>query len=109
MKYDTHNTYERLRLAVESLATGRGSLQDRLYYAFLHIYVFRVEEFPERLRDEFREISEEMTKVKPVGDEGSIKATCNIMGDEEAEKIAQRIFDLFTTIARSYCETIPPD
>jgi hypothetical protein len=109
MKYDTHNTYERLRLAVESLATGRGSLQDRLYYALLNIYVFRVEDFPVKIRDEFREIIEETTKVKPIGDEGSIKATCRIMSDEEAEKIAQRIFDLFTTIARSYCETIPPD
>jgi hypothetical protein len=109
MKYDTHNTYERLRLAVESLATGRGSLQDRLYYAFLNIHVFRVEDFPERLRNEFREISEDMTKGKPVGDEGSTKATCNVMGEEEAEKIAQRIFDLFITIARRYCDTIPPD
>lgn len=107
MKYDTHNTYERLRLAVESLATGRGSLQDRLYYAFLHICVFRVEDFPERLRNEFREISEEMTKFE--GDEGSIKATCKVMSDDEAEKIAQRIFDLFTTITRRYCETIAPD
>jgi hypothetical protein len=109
MKYDTHNTYERLRLAVESLATGRGSLQDRLYYAFLHIYVFRVEDFPERLRDDFIGICEEMTKIKADGGEGYIKATCRVMSDEEAEKIAQKIFDLFTTIARSYCETIPPD
>ena len=107
MEYDTHNTYERLRLAVESLATGRGNLQDRLYYAFLHISVFRVEDFPERLRADFTEICEGMTKVK--GDEGSIKATCEVMDDDEAEKIAQQILDLFTTIARSYCETIPPD
>jgi len=109
MKYETHNTYERLRLAVESLATGRERLQERLYYSFLNIHVFRVEDFPEILRNEFKEISEEMTKVTPIGDEGSIKATCNVMGDEEAEKIAQRIFDLFTTIARRYCEAIPPD
>lgn len=109
MKYDTHNTYERLRLAVESLATGRGSLQDRLYYAFLNIYVFRVEDFPVRLRSDFKEICDEMTKVKPTGDEGTIKATCNVMSDEEAEKIAQKIFDLFTAITRSYCGKIPLD
>jgi hypothetical protein len=109
MEYDTHYTYERLHLAVENLATERGSLQDRLYYAFLDIHPLRVEDFPERLRNEFREISEEMTKVKPVGDEGSIKATCIVMSDDEAAKIAQRIFDLFTAIARGYCEAIPLD
>lgn len=109
MGYDTHYTYERLRLAVENLATGRGSLQDRLYYAFLDIHPLRVEDFPERLRDEFRKISEEMIQVEPVSEEGSIKATCRAMSDDEAANIAQRIFDLFATIARRYCEAIPPD
>ncbi len=31
------------------------------------------------------------------------------MSDDEAAKIAQRIFDLFTTIARRYCEANPLD
>lgn len=109
MKYDTHNTYERLRLAVESLATGSDNIQNRLYYAFLSIYVFREADFPVKLRADFREIYEDMTKVEAVGDEGNIKATCRGMSDEDAEMIAQKIFNLFTTISRSYCEKIPND
>ena|SRR5215216_5083911 len=94
--------WEKFHVAVLCLASGRGSIQDRLANAFVSalIRLEPKEDLPPELQTEFSSIVEEMTKVGPTGDEGSIMATANIMPAERASAIAEKIVEMYDTITR---------
>lgn len=94
-------TWEQLYGTVSSLVTTEATIKDRLCNACVSRLIrLQPEDFPEELRSEFKEIIYEITKVKPVNDEGNIKASVQAMSTEKAQKIAERIFSLYDNIAR---------
>lgn len=90
--------WEKLHVAV-SVLVGAASIQDRLYDAFISaLMVLTEEDFPKELRADFAFIEESLTSVEGVGDEGSARASADALNDDEAAKVADKIFELFTAI-----------
>lgn len=103
MIYPTHTTWERLYRAVSDLAAGTESVQDRLCSACLALSPLKVEEFPEELQADFEALMREMSEREPSGNEGRFKATANFLSNEIAEQMAQKIVDMYDTVARKFC------
>lgn len=88
--------YEKYQQAVQILATGAGTLQERLAYAAMILIRLRDEHLPEgNLRRIHNEIHEDLTWVEAKGSEGKIEATTHLLDDFEARAIAEHIFELF--------------
>ena len=98
----THNTWERLFIAVEGMASGEESIQKRLYWAVSHLLPLQVKEFPEKLQSDFKTILDETTKVN--GPNGAVEASTKVMNDEQASDVAKKICRLYDEIARNYCQ-----
>lgn len=79
------------------------NINKRIEYAFAHLSTLKTDEFPEELQEHFEELKKELTKVEGSGNEGGVAATIKCMSDEELEKIAEKILDLYDTIATEYC------
>jgi len=96
--------YEKLSVAVTSMATSTDSLQNRLANAY--IYGFHTigldvnADLPPNLRSLYREIEKNLTKVPARGDEGSVVATTSVMRDEEAKKLIEQIVYLYDEVAQ---------
>ncbi|MBM3139394.1 MAG: hypothetical protein FJZ92_04045 [Chloroflexi bacterium] len=78
---------EQVGLAVAELATGRGTLQERLADASLHLLTIRAAEMPDALRDQF-------TRMEPLwlsGDAGQLD-------DDAAESAARAIVVVYTEL-----------
>jgi hypothetical protein len=58
------------------------------------------EQVLEAIRDEFLRLRNDITRVAPKGDEGSLKATVSSMEDSEVSSVIERIMDMYDTIAR---------
>ena len=95
MPYDDLSMLQRFRNAVESLATGTGSLQQRLTDAYaIQLHCLRREDFPESLQEIFASIDLYLTRKDAKGDEGTIAATTMSLPDDHAIRIAKAIVDL---------------
>lgn len=95
-------TWEKLYAAVLILASGTGSIQERLCNAYADS-LMRLQDrndFPVEMRDDFEAIQNELTAVQPLGDEGSIKASTNAMTDDKASEIAEKIVLMYDQITR---------
>lgn len=96
--------YEKLSMAVTSMAISTDSLQNRLANAY--IYGFHTigldvnADLPPNLRSLYREIERNLTKVPAQGDEGSVVATTRAMRDEEAKKLIEQIVYLYDEVAQ---------
>jgi len=109
MTRKSHTTWARLYSAVNDLATGRGSVQNRLYYAFVTLSHLKTEVFPEELRADFESVKQVLTSVNPgtdksLGDVERIEANALAMDDARAEEMAKKIVAMFNRIARKYCQ-----
>jgi len=92
---------EKLMQAIDTLATGTGTIQDRLGGAALYLIRLKPEDFPEGdLRKLFQGVKDDLTFEPAKGDEGTIAATLRITDDEDARAIAKRIVSLFHGIGR---------
>ncbi len=94
------NTWWKLRATVEDLATGTGSLQDRLFNVYLsHLAPLDLglheADFPSGLSPTMAAIHERMNSVPAVGTEGTTRATVGRMDDTEAAELAKLIVQLF--------------
>lgn len=99
---DVSYAREKLTVGIISLAKGSDSIQKRLFDAYMSFHPLRERDFPEDLQENYREIMDLLTKVKPKGDEGSVKATLNQMSEEDANVIAEKLAILcFEVIERS--------
>jgi hypothetical protein len=92
-------THEKLSQAVDSLATGTGSIQDRLLNAALALHVLRAKDFPEEMANEFSSLWQEFTKQPAMANEGTLQATILRMSDGEAAEWASRILHLHSRIS----------
>jgi hypothetical protein len=92
---------EKLRDAVDSLATGAGRVQERLSYAAMVLIRLRPDDFPEgELRRTFIGVLDDLTFDQAIGEEGSIAATLNRTSDDDARAIARRILNLYFALSR---------
>ncbi len=104
MSHKSHTTWARLYSAVNDLATRRGSLQNRLYYALVTLSHLKVEVFPEELQADFEFLQRELAKAHPAENEDPIEVITRGMDDVKAEKMAKKIVEMFNRIARKYCD-----
>ncbi len=94
-------TWEKLFVAVLSMAKSDSSLQDRLVGAYLSFHTLRDEDFPEgELRESFQEITHALTWRPARGDEGTVRATTHLMGDQEAGELVEKIVSLYDEVTR---------
>jgi hypothetical protein len=84
-----------------SISGGVGDIRDRLFSAFLTIGVFKVEELPDDIQNDYRQTMEDLSWLPAEGDEGKVRATLNEMSDDEATALAERIFRMFVRGAES--------
>lgn len=84
-------TWERLFKAVFNLVSS-GTIQCRLYYAYDSLNTLRVEDFPEKLQEDFQKIK--------INNRGIIKEDIENMSEEEANEIAEKILSLYDKVSR---------
>jgi hypothetical protein len=100
MTTSTDNRYvaERLRRAVGTLAASRGSIQERLHAAYLYdLSGIELEQVADSARARYEELSEALTSEDQFIDEGKVAATLNVMEDDRAYELAEKICDLEAT------------
>jgi hypothetical protein len=95
-------TFERLQGATLSLARS-APIKERLTDAFRnHLALIQEEELPSELRDEFRTLSHEVTRERPLlRGEDALRATVRKLSCDEAEAIACRVVHLFIDLSRT--------
>ena len=59
----------------------------------------RAEDLPEEIQADFNQLSEDLTKIPAVGNEGSAQATVHQMSDERAAEYARKIVEMYDTVA----------
>ena len=90
---------ERVYLAVEQLCTSLGDVRARLRVAVMTLLPLQVREFPEHLQGDFDWIRSQSTKYESEWpDEGNLDATMRRIKNSTGEKIAKRIFELYSDI-----------
>lgn len=94
-------TWEKLFVAVLSMAKSDASLQDRLVGAYLSFHTLQDENFPEgELRESFKEIKFQLTMRPAKGNEGTVRASTRLMKDKEAGELIEKIVSLYDEVAQ---------
>ena len=90
---------QRVYQAVEHLCTAPGDVQARLRGAVMTLLPLQVREFPEHLQGDFDWIRSQSTKYESERPhEGTLDATMRRITTSTGEKIAKRIFKLYSDI-----------
>ena len=93
--------WEKLYIAIRGLASSEQPLRTRLLDAHLTFHTLQVDDFPERFRSAFHDITAPLTQREPAGNEGSVVASVNAMTNEEVQQTIHSIVRLYDTICRS--------
>jgi hypothetical protein len=83
----------KLYTAVNILATGQGTVQERLGSAYRNSLTRlrgMEKESPEGIRPDLEQLEKALTREKPTGNEGTIEATIRTMESDEATRHAER-------------------
>jgi hypothetical protein len=96
-----HTTWQRLKGAVLSLASGNENLLIRLEHSWLDLHPLKIEDFPADLQKEFEEILKAFGEFR-IPSDGTL-----VIDDTNAEKLAEKILNLYDLIAREYCSGDP--
>ena len=93
--------YELLMVGVGQLATGTGSIQDRLHSALLEFHQLETGGFPS---EETRHKFAYLMKALGVGrvNRDQVASSLGDLSDAEATQYARRVYDLFLDTARDY-------
>lgn len=95
--------WEKLYAAVSILASGQGTIQDRLGSSYVHSLIRLMpvkDEIPEELRADFEELENALTRAEAQGDEGTVAATMKIISTDEASAHAEKILSMFDKVAK---------
>lgn len=94
--------WDRFQGATLSLARS-GSIKDRLAEAYRNYLAdICADELPREIRDEFRSVSESLTREPPMlRGEDSVRATIRKMSNEEADRLAELVVRMFAVIPRA--------
>lgn len=102
MNRELSYAYEKFSIAVGSMASSAAPIQRRLHSAYMSFHPVQARDFKdEGMRGLYMQIMDGLTKVKDP-DTGYVPATLAQMTDEEAQRIAGLIVDLFFSIARAH-------
>lgn len=99
---------EKLTAAVMSLATSASPIQKRLWNAAMACHTLSNpahgdQDFSSHeLRDRFHKWWAAMTAREPSGEEGSLEATIRQLSDEEAERLAEDLFEIYVEVEAAY-------
>jgi len=90
------SAWERFQSATLSLARS-GPIKDRLADAYRnHLAEVREEELPREIREEFRAVSQTLTRERPMlRGEDAVRATIRKMSNDEADSIACSVVRIF--------------
>ena len=99
---DTKYSYarEKLSMATETLATGKGDVRSRLLEAFGSCHTLSENHFPKELQKDWKFVKQNLTKFGPLlnykGEawRGSVENTMNKIRRVTGQKIAQRLWDM---------------
>lgn len=91
---------ERVYLAVQQLCTARGDVRKRLEIAVMTLLPLQVRNFPSSLQKDFEWVIRESTKYESSCPQfrGDLEATMMRIRNSTGQKIAQRIFNIYSSI-----------
>ncbi len=91
---------ERVYLAVEHLCIGRGDVRKRLIVAIELLLPLQEREFPKNIREDYSWVISQATKYESsmTHYEGNLHATMRRIKNSTGEKIAKRIFKIYSDI-----------
>jgi hypothetical protein len=91
--------YEKFSKAIHYMVASPEPIQKRIANAYVsELHLVRPEELPEAIRYRFTQITEKLTSIEPVGDEGSVYATTAKMDTRTAGDIADELFSIYQTL-----------
>lgn len=92
---------EKLGDTVDTLATGKGRIKERLEAAYVWSLIHvDPNALPDEARTMLLEVREELTRVPAVGDEGSVRATLSKMDEDRAVELVKIILDIYYRVLR---------
>src|SRR5690349_11992273 len=95
--------WEKFYVAVDTLASGTGSIQERLADAYMSALIrLYPADLPKNLREDFEKLRVTMRRIEPTSDEGRITAAARAMSTDEAQQWAEKIVSMFNHIAREF-------
>jgi hypothetical protein len=99
-KSAAESVVERVYLAVEQLCTGQGDVRKRLEAAVLTLLPLQIRDFPECVQEDFDWVIRESTKYESQHPKfrGNLEATMLRIRNSTGQKIAQRIFQIYSSI-----------
>jgi hypothetical protein len=90
--------WEKFQGATFSLARS-GPIKDRLADAYRNYLAdIQEEDLPRELREEFREVSDTLTRERPLRGEDAVRATTRKLSNDEADRIACSVVRIFAAI-----------
>lgn len=94
---------EKFGAAVNGMAKSPKDIKERIYNAYVYnISLINVEDLPDDLGEDLREIKTLMNSVEATGDGGRARATIDQMTIEDAVELAGKITDLASLIESAY-------
>lgn len=95
--------WQKTYFAVRGMATGGGSLQQRIGEAFTSsLCLLNRENVTPDIFHRVGEVKLRLTCVPAKAGEGNVTATIAAMSDDEARSIAEEIVDIFDAVAKMY-------
>ena len=91
-----YDVAERLTTAVQRLATGGGSINQRLLDAADSLLPLHSSDFRGKLEGDFVALMKDLTEG-----EGTLAAKLSLMAPDAARRLAERIWDLFADVQES--------
>lgn len=97
---DTRYTEEKLRVAVDALATSAAPIQERLLTAALAMHMLGPDDFEdENQRVTLSALDDMLNWREADAAEGTLEATTSRMSDAQAVAAAEAIFELYVGLA----------
>jgi len=93
--------YEKLLVALDSLAAGTGDVRERLLHAYECFPMLKPADFPEHLRADFQWVMDQLTRFGPRYHEngklaqGSVEHTMRRIQNRRGARIARKIVHLY--------------
>jgi hypothetical protein len=105
------HVYEKLKMAINTLAASTHRIQERLWEAWLIIHTVNIEDFPPELRDDFRKLSDAMmpqqsaVNADPGRRVGYRSLSSNQLNDHQARQLVLLIVQLFAETSAQFWPT----
>jgi len=102
-----HYTVEKLRGAIDCLATHPGDVRERLTCAHLGFHTLTENDFPPELQADWRWVMQELTKYGPLLNHkhevwfGSVENTMKKVRKATGSKIAKKIYELHWAVSEN--------